>query len=51
MPLLAQADIPEGLVEIVEGDDRQARKLIASGVDAVAFSGSSRTGWSVVSQA
>jgi acyl-CoA reductase-like NAD-dependent aldehyde dehydrogenase len=51
LPLLGQAGIPEGLVEIVEGDDRQARALIASGVDAVAFSGSSRTGWSVVSQA
>jgi alpha-ketoglutaric semialdehyde dehydrogenase len=51
LPLLAQSGIPQGLVQIVEGDDRHARALIASGVDAVAFSGSSRTGWSVVSQA
>ena len=50
-PLLTDAGIPEGLVEITEGDDRQARRIIASGIDAVAFSGSSRTGWSIISQA
>jgi len=50
-PLLEQAGVPRNLVEIVEGDDRCARKVIASGVDAIAFSGSSRTGWSIVAQA
>jgi alpha-ketoglutaric semialdehyde dehydrogenase len=51
LPLIARAGFPDGLVTIVEGDERQARKLIASGVDALAFSGSSRTGWSIIAQA
>jgi acyl-CoA reductase-like NAD-dependent aldehyde dehydrogenase/nicotinamidase-related amidase len=51
LPLITKAGFPEGLVTIVEGDERQARKLIASGIDAVAFSGSSRTGWSIIAQA
>jgi acyl-CoA reductase-like NAD-dependent aldehyde dehydrogenase len=51
MPLLARAGFEEGLVDIVEGDEKRARQLISSGVDAVAFSGSSRTGWSIIAQA
>jgi acyl-CoA reductase-like NAD-dependent aldehyde dehydrogenase/nicotinamidase-related amidase len=51
LPIITKAGFPEGLVTIVEGDERQARKLIASGVDALAFSGSSRTGWSIIAQA
>ena len=51
LPLIAQAGFPMNLVAIVEGDERQARRLIAANIDAVAFSGSSRTGWSIVAQA
>jgi acyl-CoA reductase-like NAD-dependent aldehyde dehydrogenase/nicotinamidase-related amidase len=50
LPLLDEAGLPTGLVRIVEGDERQARRIIASGIDAVAFSGSSRTGWSIIAQ-
>jgi acyl-CoA reductase-like NAD-dependent aldehyde dehydrogenase/nicotinamidase-related amidase len=51
VPLMAKAGFPDGLVTIVEGDERQARKLIAAEIDALAFSGSSRTGWSIIAQA
>jgi acyl-CoA reductase-like NAD-dependent aldehyde dehydrogenase/nicotinamidase-related amidase len=50
-PLLDEAGVPRDLVQIVHGDAAQARAIIAAGIDAVAFSGSSRTGWSIIAQA
>jgi acyl-CoA reductase-like NAD-dependent aldehyde dehydrogenase/nicotinamidase-related amidase len=50
MDCLARAGMPEHLVQLVDGDASSARRLIGAGVDAVAFSGSSKTGWSMIAQ-
>jgi alpha-ketoglutaric semialdehyde dehydrogenase len=50
LPILCEAGLPRDLVQIVHGDARTVRRLIAAGPDAVAFSGSSQAGWSILAQ-
>jgi len=48
--LMREAGIPQELVQLVYGGTRTVRRLIASGSDAVAFTGSLQAGWSVLAQ-
>jgi acyl-CoA reductase-like NAD-dependent aldehyde dehydrogenase/nicotinamidase-related amidase len=50
LSLMREAGVPPELVQLVHGDARAARRLIGAGLDAVAFSGSLQTGWSVLAQ-
>jgi acyl-CoA reductase-like NAD-dependent aldehyde dehydrogenase/nicotinamidase-related amidase len=50
LALMREAGVPPDLVRLVHGDARTARRLIGASPDAVAFSGSLQTGWSVLAQ-
>jgi 1-pyrroline-5-carboxylate dehydrogenase len=47
--LVAELDLPVGLVNIVHGADGPGRELVASGVDGIGFTGSAEVGLSIVS--
>lgn len=47
--LLAELDLPTGLVNIVHGADGPGRALVASGVDGIGFTGSAAVGLSIIS--
>lgn len=47
--VLDELDLPQGLVNIVHGADEAGRALVASDVDGIAFTGSAKTGLSIVS--
>lgn len=49
--LAAEAGLPEGLVQVVEGDGGAGAALIRSGIDKVVFTGSTATGRKVMATA
>lgn len=49
--LVRDAGLPEGLVQVVEGDGRVGAELVRSGVDKVVFTGSTATGRKVMALA
>lgn len=50
-PMTTEAGMPEGLVQVVEGDGSVGAALVESGVDKVVFTGSTATGRKVMEMA